>query len=128
MTKLKSSSSSKAAPNNALIEKIEEQSAELRLLRKEVAALFKISKVTVERGHYLVDSLLLGGHRAENGRSPFDRVVLRRGFPCCTGGIHSLEVNTVVRGCAAKRNPLSETEHQVDIVAQAIGFVDDENV
>ncbi|HTD84557.1 MAG TPA: methylmalonyl-CoA mutase family protein, partial [Gemmatimonadaceae bacterium] len=37
MTKLKSSSSSKAAPNNALIEKIEEQSAELRLLRKEVA-------------------------------------------------------------------------------------------
>src|SRR5438046_1220299 len=37
MTKLKSSSSSKTAPNNALIEKIEEQSAELRLLRKEVA-------------------------------------------------------------------------------------------
>src|SRR5436189_2357395 len=37
MTKLKSSSSSKIAPNNALIEKIEEQSAELRLLRKEVA-------------------------------------------------------------------------------------------
>jgi methylmalonyl-CoA mutase N-terminal domain/subunit len=37
MTKLKSSSSSKTVPNSALIEQIEEQSAELRLLRKEVA-------------------------------------------------------------------------------------------